>query len=71
MAGSSTVKDLGAPSSMPMEGQICRPGRGCTMATMTTEPYLTHVPTMTGGTGRAEVENFYHISSAIGPMTFR
>ena len=30
-----------------------------TMATMTPEPYLTHVPTLTGGTGRAEVEHFY------------
>jgi len=30
-----------------------------TMATMTAEPYLTHVPTLTGGTGRAEVESFY------------
>jgi carboxymethylenebutenolidase len=30
-----------------------------TMATMTPEPHLTHVPTLTGGTGRAEVEDFY------------
>jgi carboxymethylenebutenolidase len=30
-----------------------------TMATMAPEPYLTHVPTLTGGTGRAEVERFY------------
>ncbi len=29
------------------------------MATMAPEPYLTHVPTLTGGTGRAEVERFY------------
>jgi carboxymethylenebutenolidase len=26
---------------------------------MVAEPYLTHVPTLTGGTGRAEVESFY------------
>lgn len=26
---------------------------------MTPEPYLTHVPTLTGGTGRAQVEGFY------------
>jgi carboxymethylenebutenolidase len=30
-----------------------------TMATMVAEPHLTHVPTLTGGTGRAEVEHFY------------
>jgi carboxymethylenebutenolidase len=30
-----------------------------TMATMAPEPYLTHVPTLTGGTGRAEVERVY------------
>ena len=30
-----------------------------TMATMTSEPYLTHVPTLTGGTGRDEVRQFY------------
>jgi hypothetical protein len=30
-----------------------------TMATMVAEPYLTHVPTLTGGTGRSEVESFY------------
>jgi carboxymethylenebutenolidase len=30
-----------------------------TMATMVPEPYLTHVPTLTGGTGRSEVEGFY------------
>ena len=30
-----------------------------TMRTMTAEPYLDHVPVMTGGRGRAEVERFY------------
>jgi hypothetical protein len=30
-----------------------------TMHTMTAEPYLTHVPTLTGGTGRQEVRRFY------------
>jgi len=29
------------------------------MATMTEEPYLTHVPTLAGGTGREEVRRFY------------
>jgi broad specificity phosphatase PhoE len=30
-----------------------------TMATMTDDPYLDHVPVMTGGVGRAEVRRFY------------
>jgi carboxymethylenebutenolidase len=30
-----------------------------TMHTMTAEPYLTHVPTLTGGTGHREVRRFY------------
>jgi carboxymethylenebutenolidase len=29
------------------------------MATMTPEPYLTHVPTLSGGTGQEQVERFY------------
>jgi len=30
-----------------------------TMATMTGDPYLNHVPVLTGGIGRAEVRRFY------------
>lgn len=30
-----------------------------TMATMTDDPYLNHVPVLTGGIGRAEVRRFY------------
>lgn len=30
-----------------------------TMRTMSAEPYLNHLPTMTGGSGRAAVERFY------------
>jgi len=30
-----------------------------TMATMTDDPYLNHVPVLTGGTGREEVRRFY------------
>lgn len=30
-----------------------------TMATMTDDPHLNHVPVMTGGVGREEVRNFY------------
>jgi len=32
---------------------------GATMATMTSDPYLNHVPVLTGGIGRAEVRRFY------------
>lgn len=30
-----------------------------TMATMAERPYVNHVPTMTGGVGRAELKRFY------------
>ena len=30
-----------------------------TMATMVSEPYLNHVPTMTGGVGHEQVKRFY------------
>jgi carboxymethylenebutenolidase len=30
-----------------------------TMATMVTDPYLLHVPTLTGGAGATEVRHFY------------
>lgn len=31
----------------------------CTMATMVQEPYVNHVPTLTGGVGRAKLTDFY------------
>jgi carboxymethylenebutenolidase len=30
-----------------------------TMATMVAEPYVNHVPTMTGGVGHAQFKRFY------------
>lgn len=30
-----------------------------TMSTMVQEPYVNHIPTMTGGVGRANLTNFY------------
>jgi hypothetical protein len=36
-----------------------RPAANALLARRSREPYLTHVPTMTEGTGRAEVERFY------------
>jgi carboxymethylenebutenolidase len=31
-----------------------------TMATMTSDPYVNHVPTMTGGVGSSELRRFIH-----------
>ena len=65
MTGSSTTakdakpKDLGAVFDAHVGAEFVDKDVAATMATMTAEPYLTHVPTMTGGTGRAEVERFY------------
>ncbi|PNP49649.1 hypothetical protein THARTR1_09660 [Trichoderma harzianum] len=43
-----------------------------TMATMVAEPYVNHIPTMTGGIGREKLTAFYHthlktVSRTIGP----
>jgi carboxymethylenebutenolidase len=54
-----TAKDLGAVFDTHVRAEFVDKDVAATMATMTAEPYLTHVPTMTGGTGRAEVESFY------------
>ena len=65
MTGSSTTekdskpKNLGAVFDAHVRAEFVEKDVAATMATMTAEPYLTHVPTM-GGTGRAEVESFYH-----------
>jgi len=42
-----------------------------TMATMVAEPYVNHVPTMTGGVGRAQLKHFYahHFIGANPPDT--
>ena len=55
----TTTKDLGAVFDAHVRAEFVDKNVAETMATMTAEPYLTHVPTMTGGTGRAEVESFY------------
>jgi len=52
-------QDLGAVLDAHVRAEFVDKDGAATMATMTAEPYLTHVPTMTGGTGRAEVERFY------------
>jgi hypothetical protein len=66
LTGSSTTekdsepKNLGAVFDAHVRAEFVEKDVAATMATMTAEPYLTHVPTMTGGTGRAEVDSFYH-----------
>ena len=51
------AKDLGAVFDAHVKAEFVDMDVTATMATMTPEPYLTHVPTLTGGTGR--VERFY------------
>lgn len=52
-------RDLGAVFDAHVQAEFVAKDVAATMATMTAEPYLTHVPTLTGGTGRAQVESFY------------
>ena len=59
MTESSMVKDLGAVFDAHVKAEFIDKDVAATMATMVAEPYLTHVPTLTGGTGRSEVESFY------------
>jgi carboxymethylenebutenolidase len=43
-----------------------------TMATMVAEPYVNHVPTMTGGVGHDELKRFYkHHFIGVNPPDFR
>jgi carboxymethylenebutenolidase len=52
-------KDLGAVFDAHVRAEFVDKSVEATMATMGPEPYLTHVPTLAGGTGRSEVERFY------------
>jgi hypothetical protein len=51
--------DLGAVFDAHITAEFVDRDVAATMATMAPEPYLTHVPTLAGGTGHAEVERFY------------
>ena len=43
-----------------------------TMATMVSEPYVNHIPTMTGGVGHDQLEHFYrHHFIGVNPPDFR
>src|SRR5262245_24912413 len=59
MTEPSTVDNLGAAFDAHVKAEFVDKDVAATMATMVAEPYLTHVPTLTGGTGRSEVESFY------------
>jgi carboxymethylenebutenolidase len=54
-----TRPDLGAVFDAHVAAEFVDRDIDATMATMTGEPYLDHVPVMTGGVGGAEVRRFY------------
>ena len=56
---SPATKDLGAVFDAHVKAEFVDMDVAATMATMAPEPYLTHVPTLAGGTGRTQVERFY------------
>ena len=56
MTDDPPARNLGAVFDAHVKAEFVDKDVAATMATMTAEPYLTHVPTLTGGTGRAEVE---------------
>ena len=59
MAGKEAAEDLGAVFDAHVRAEFVERDVAATMATMTPDPFVTHVPTLTGGTGRNEVERFY------------
>jgi carboxymethylenebutenolidase len=56
---SDAALDLGAVFDAHMDAEFVRHDAMATMATMTPEPYLTHVPVATGGFGWRDVHDFY------------
>jgi carboxymethylenebutenolidase len=51
--------DLAAVFDAHIKAEFVTHDVDATMATMTDDPHLTHVPVLTGGTGREEVHHFY------------
>jgi carboxymethylenebutenolidase len=51
--------DLGGVFDAHVASEFVAKDVGATMATMTDDPYVNHVPTMMGGVGRDEVASFY------------
>ena len=55
----SAAIDLGAVCDAQLKAEFVDKDVAVTMATMAAEPYLTHVPTLTGEAGRAAVTQFH------------
>jgi carboxymethylenebutenolidase len=55
----SAVPDLGAVFDAHVAAEFAAQDIDATMATMVEEPYVWHVPAMTGGAGGAAVRDFY------------
>ena len=53
------MDDIGAVFDEHVAAEFVRLDLDATMATMTDEPYVNHVPVMTGGVGAEEVRQFY------------
>jgi carboxymethylenebutenolidase len=51
--------DLGAVFDTHVRNEFVKKDVNATMATMTANPYVHHVPTLTGGYGRDDVADFY------------
>ena len=56
---STPMDDIGAVFDEHVAAEFVRLDLDATMATMTDEPYVNHVPVMTGGVGAEEVRQFY------------
>ncbi len=61
MSSSATSPDseLAAVFDAHMNAEFVTHDVDATMATMTDDPHLTHVPVLTGGNGRDEIRHFY------------
>jgi carboxymethylenebutenolidase len=61
MEGSDVKRgpDIGAVFDEHVAAEFVRLDLDATMATMTDDPYVNHVPVMTGGVGRDDVRSFY------------
>lgn len=58
-ATSPGTRDLGAVFDAHVSHEFVEHDVDATMRTMASDPYLLHLPTMTGGKGTAEVRDFY------------
>ncbi len=56
---SPTAEEMGALFDAHVGAEFDTKDLAATMATMSEHPHLTHVPVLTGGTGREEIAHFY------------